>query len=403
MSKENGFMPKEEVIKALNRLSRPWYKAGETVPEFSVKEVSRTAGISASKIVDAITTKGGILFQADDSSTLTSVSVRDFEDPRKNAPYKRAVRLARYQSRAPGGGPVVKQRIVRSRLEKKLVELGRERLKITQDSIEQDDIKTRREEIKEKQAERSLWRLGVNKEEEFIPGLQAKQDIALVLQDLLKRKAANPIRYDETIRRLTKARVNGSTLTLFVPWGVRPTGIPRLETDVIKRLVSLESSLSSRDVNAQILIMPADVYATEVNNQVDPGQVMRYFAFIENIAKQNGFSVKPWSEIRSENLGIYQRRVEELTEEEITKFLSPANFQEALGAASRRSGYNTEEDVRKAAFAYLRERICEAEIIENTYQPIKVSVTSRNRDDGVDGNLPRIYIIPANLQFPWLK
>lgn len=113
--------------------------------------------------------------------------------------------------------------------------------------------------------------------------------------------------------------------------------------------------------------------------------------------------MKSWSEIKKENKDLYDKRAQELTISEIEKILSPTKILEAKKAAERRSGYTDPSRIEEAAYAYLRERIIEAEIIEQKYKPIKVSAVPKNKDNEVDRDLPRIYILPDWWEFPWLK
>lgn len=209
---------------------------------------------------------------------------------------------------------------------------------------------------------------------------------------------------DEGLTRIINARETEEPLVLFVPWGVRVKGsFGESEAYALNRIKDLATRLRSLKMIPQVLIMPADLYATEVNRQVSVEEASRYFTDVAEQAKTRGFLVKPWSEIREANKETYQERSSELTEETIVALLTPQKLTEAEKAAKKRSGYTEKESVRLAALAYLRERICEAEIIERVYRPIKVSAVAKNKDNGVDRALPRIYILPDEYQFPWLK
>lgn len=232
---------------------------------------------------------------------------------------------------------------------------------------------------------------------------RAARDVYFAWQDLTVLKVDSPVKPEVIIQRLIKSRATKETLILFVPWGMRTEGQPELEKIAMRRIQSVEEKLRTRGINAQTLIMPADLYATEVNNQVSRETAEQYFPFITQIAIGQGFKIKPWSEIRAENAQIYTKLAAQLTPEEIRNLLKQGVITRALDAASRRSGYFSESDIERSAFAYLRERICEAEIVEDIYKPVKVSVVSKSKDTGVDRDLPRLYIIPENLQFPWLK
>lgn len=232
---------------------------------------------------------------------------------------------------------------------------------------------------------------------------RAARDVYFAWTDITSLKVDNPVYPEEVIARLNTSRQTDDQLTLFVPWGVRPVGRPgRSELTVMDRIKETQDMLRQRRINAAVLLMPADLYATEVNC-VNPKIAATYFEFIARAATTRGFNVKPWSEIRAENSTTYQRRKAELTEEELRNILGRAKIEEAVITATRRSGYSLRRFIEQAAFAYLRERICEAEIIDAIYKPIKVSAVSKNKDNEVDRDLPRLYIIPENNQFPWLK
>jgi hypothetical protein len=205
--------------------------------------------------------------------------------------------------------------------------------------------------------------------------------------------------------RIAEARDKKTQLTLFIPWGVRIDGqFGDNELKVMSRIQSLQEQLQKRRINTEVLLMPADLYATEVNNQVNPAQSENYFATVSEAAKNKfGFTVKPWSEIRTENLGRYQARAEQLTEDAIRRLLTKQKVTDAIDAAGRRSGYQETKDIQAAAFRYLRERIIEAEIVDDTYNPVKVSAVPRNKDNEIDGPLPRLYLFSSEEQFPWLK
>ncbi len=214
----------------------------------------------------------------------------------------------------------------------------------------------------------------------------------------------NPEFPDAIIARILKARTTQDPLVLFVPWGVRPIGeLGQNEGRVMSRVQALQRILEDKRVKTNVVIMPADLYATEVNNQVDTETAQNYFGQVSDTAANYGFNIKPWSDIRSENIQMYLSLKNALTEEEIRRLLTGHKVSEAIAAASRRSGYDRQEDIKRAAFAYLRERIAEALIVEKIFAPVKVSAVAKNKDNEVDMNLPRLYIIPEREQFPWLK
>lgn len=213
-----------------------------------------------------------------------------------------------------------------------------------------------------------------------------------------------PERPEAIFERLLEARKTGTPVTLFVPWGARPTGsFGESEITVLNRLANLKEMLLRRKISSSLLLMPADLYATEINNQVASEQADSYFRTVTEEAEIRGFTAIPWSAIRQAHIELYTQRSSELTTENIQKLLSANKIVKAFDAAGRRSGYTERTKIQNAAFAYLRERICEAEMIESIYAPIKVSVVPKNKDNEVDRNLPRVYLIPPAVQLPWLK
>ncbi len=219
------------------------------------------------------------------------------------------------------------------------------------------------------------------------------------LQGLIQFTTEKP---EEVFTRIKDARLAGVPLTLFVPWGVRPQGVIRLEPTVLDIVEKFQANIAKRNIPTQVLLMPADIYATDINS-INPRKTGNYFATIKELAQAKGFMVKPWSEIREENRDEYERRSSELTPAEIDNLLGRGKVLEAFSTSSRRSGYTRQRDIERAAYAYLRERVCEAEIVEAQYKPIKVSAVGKNKDNLVDRDLPRVYIVPEAYQFPWLK
>lgn len=238
-------------------------------------------------------------------------------------------------------------------------------------------------------------------------------------QSITEASTADTVRKEEIIKRLIEpqafaliapalGRLDLSKmkpyLTLFTPWGVRPEGkFGRAEATVLDRLKTMRDSLRNRGIQTKTLVMPADVYATEVNRQVKRRRSKEYFERVADEAQTRGFTVESWSQLRDRNRQVYEKRADELTKRSLRELLPPQVIAEALSAARRRSGYSFPADIEDAAFRYLRERVCEAEIIEALYTPIKFSAVAKQKDNFVDRNLPRIYVIPNELQFPWLK
>lgn len=191
---------------------------------------------------------------------------------------------------------------------------------------------------------------------------------------------------------------------LFIPWGVRPEGgFGQPEEVVFDRIQSVQEGLSKNGVSTKVLLMPADLYATEVNRQVNKEQANEYFEQVAGAGRDRGFNVVPWSAIREEYLDDYQRLAADLTIGAIRELIPGQVIESAKKSAGRRSGFSAEAEIEAAAYRYLRERLCEAVIIEERYRPIKLSAVAKYKDNFVDRNLPRVYVTPSELQFPWLK
>ena len=191
-------------------------------------------------------------------------------------------------------------------------------------------------------------------------------------------------------------------LTLFIPWGVRPEGkFGDKELRALDTIKKYQSLLQTFSIPSTVLLMPADIYATEVNNyQNDSANA--YFTTVTKAAEQRNFQVSPWSDIRRANRRMYDRILQgEASLEALWKTTPKSLWQSLLRAAERRSRQDP-NDVAKAAFDYLKERVAEARIIDAIYKPIKVSMVSPKKDDIVDRDLARLYILPRELRFPWM-
>lgn len=217
---------------------------------------------------------------------------------------------------------------------------------------------------------------------------------------------------EKIVDRLIRAVRTDQPINFFVPWGIRYQGrFGKPEKDAFKEIKRRNESIwtiSSRKIlntvepsliSTQVTIMPADTYATEING-IKPDKVARYFADVSQFAQSLGFQVKSWSSIREENLDDYVRLWDDFSNERIDELVTPAVIDRAIKSAQRRT---KTDDPRMAAYEYMRERLCEAEIIERTLKPVKVSMVDRVKDNILDGPLPRVYILPERLKFPWLK
>lgn len=207
----------------------------------------------------------------------------------------------------------------------------------------------------------------------------------------------------EIIARFTKSTPT-APLTLFVPWGVRPAGqAGASETQALDTIQEYQQTLGESGVLAKVLLMPADVYAIEINGY--PWEsTTNYFNWVWTQAENREFQVLPWSAIRSQNQEQYDEILQwEANPESLWRNIPKSLwYRDLLPVAFRRSQMLGDQEIRTAAFNYLKERIAEARIIESVYQPIKLSMVSPAKDNIVDCELPRLYILPRDLRFPWL-
>lgn len=239
-----------------------------------------------------------------------------------------------------------------------------------------------------------------------IEHFQSVNETYLAWEDLknMENRMQTPELPKEILNRMQSARISQKPLILFSPWGVRGKGsFGDPEKSVLNRLKEVKDKLQKRNIPSEVLIMPADVYATEINKQTSVEKAAEYFSKVKDEAKDKGFFIKPWSEIRNENIETYRENCARFTEKEIRKILPGGQIQAAINAAERRSGYTDKDEIKQAALFYLRERICEAIIIEGAYKPVKVSLVKKEKDNKVDMSLPRVYVISDEYLFPWLK
>jgi hypothetical protein len=228
------------------------------------------------------------------------------------------------------------------------------------------------------------------------------------IEEIRKEKPVFP---EKAFARLARARETDSPVTLFVPWGINPEWIETAEdinlnspeAEVLGRIKAFQELLAANRIKSQVLLMPADLYATEVNN-FDSSVANSYMEWLKYLADKFGYETKPWSEIRQENQTEYDRLRQKITLERIeANDELRARLSKAYLTAKKRSGYETWGQQKEAALAYVTERLCEAVIVEEKYQPIKVSCVEPGKDGPLDGEIPRLYLIPDSLRFPWLK
>lgn len=211
-----------------------------------------------------------------------------------------------------------------------------------------------------------------------------------------QQKTARAVRYEDGVL----PRLHQNEPRLFTPWGPRyrwrergvEIGPDDKEVEVLTFFSRMLEGWRQNMLGKKFtwLFLGADLYGTRVNGLPEE-PVGAYFGslrrWLEKILPLGEFRL--WSEFDQEaetlrgriRLDLHQR-------------LSWSVFDRARRTSVMMRGGAVE--------AYLTERLTEADLIETLYRPIKVSAVGRHKDDGVDGDLPRLYFLPERLWAPWL-
>ena len=247
--------------------------------------------------------------------------------------------------------------------------------------------------------------------------LWAMVDVCSLWQYFGTRSTVNPVFPEECFNRMAFARKTGETLNFFVPWGIRPDFCESLyckegclsrtaENAVLDDLRLVQEAVQAKGLPMQLTIMPADAYATEVNNITDQ-KILSYFDVLDRTVRKKWgddvCKVVPWSVIRQNNMARYAQLLCETTPDKIRKVIPGGMIDNAFKSARRFNPNKSAQEQEQAAFRYLSERLVESILIEETMKPIKLSLVDPAKDSRVDGPLARLYIIPEQIRFPWLK
>jgi hypothetical protein len=191
-------------------------------------------------------------------------------------------------------------------------------------------------------------------------------------------------------------------VTLFTPWGprydwqVRGAVIQAGHREVIL-LEFLAGLLAQLQVNMpdrqfQWTFLAADLYGVRINHL--PVEVVEmYYASLEQWLAMYlpGACLRRWSEFdlvaEPYRQAVYRNYAGEFKPELVARAIKTA---EAMGRGGD-------------AAAYLVERLAEARLVEDYLRPVKLSCVGRHKDQGVDGELPVLYLVPPQLHAPWLR
>lgn len=212
-----------------------------------------------------------------------------------------------------------------------------------------------------------------------------------------KNRTGRAVGYEDKIL----PRLRETEVTLFTPWGPRYKWeirgvIIRQEDKEVDALNVLAALLGDWRENMpgkefRWMVLAADLYGTRINNLPD-AVVAKYFMslqeWVHEILPVAEFHL--WSEF-DEQAEQYRRWVRERSD---TMLHYQLVHRATLVAHAMARGGDPK--------AYLVERIAEAMLIEHMLHPIKISCVPRGKDDNVDWDLPRLYLLPERLHAPWL-
>ncbi len=196
-------------------------------------------------------------------------------------------------------------------------------------------------------------------------------------------------------------RLRTQNISLFSPWGPRYSWESRgavireddKEVKVLDFLASILGKLRQNmpKKNFSWLFLGADLYGTKINN-LPTEVVASYFGslreWLTQILPEVEFVL--WSSL-NDIAESYRQQVKD----DFRKYVSPNLL---LAATKTAQGMRLGSDSKE----YLVERIAEAMLIEEKLCPIKISCVGRHKDEHVDWELPRLYLLPENLWAPWM-
>lgn len=395
------------IAEAYSRIVKPWTFLGLEPPSVSVKQIAREAGVPNPTTIAGELVRGEIIFGVNGNLgrrlTLEDVGGNQVEDlesaAREAAPYKRAVREADYRSRAPGGGPVVKRRVNENSLERKLIQLGKGRLKVgVKDYDEEGEREKKRQDTKRRLEMR--W-AGKSPVESNPITSRIESSLSFIKKVSERRGVANEA---EISNRLKTNIELGCPQTILAIWGPPYEGQGNQnvfdskspEEKMARSIIDVVNQLSTI-IETRLLILYADYYGTGVNN-IPRDEVENYGQQIKRRFEGAGEFIS-WSQLKKENSIEYEslrdslpEAVIEPDEDEIRRAII---MQDKLGYTV------TDEQATELAIAYKRERIVEGIMLKegffcrgNLYNNIiKLGTApSRTNDEPYEPELPRFYV-----------
>lgn len=210
-------------------------------------------------------------------------------------------------------------------------------------------------------------------------------------------KTSRAVNYEEGVL----PRLRQSCVTLFTPWGPRYSWKERgcvvqendKEVSVLEFLANMLSDWwqNMPDKKFEWIFLGADLYGTRINGLPEDA-VSVYFksmeAWVSKILPEAKFML--WS-----GLDPQAEKFRQKVSGNFDEFVS-RNIMARATHTARSMGLKSDPK------EYLIERIAEAMLIEEMFQPVKISCVARHKDDKVDWDLPRLYFLPEELHASWL-
>ena len=172
------------------------------------------------------------------------------------------------------------------------------------------------------------------------------------------------------------------------------------ETTTLKEVREVFDGLADLGFRFRFLVMPADTYGTEINS-LSQDFVSTYFSSLKDVVdkimrqliERGCLSVEfvPWSIIKGENADEYSR---------IKSGISERPLPDLMRDALRKARVMNPENVDGSARKYVEERVTEAILIDQLYNPIKLSLVKKENDAADLQSLMRIYVIRNKA--PWM-
>ncbi len=238
-----------------------------------------------------------------------------------------------------------------------------------------------------------------------IENLKILDDICGIINYIDSESIQDPVKYDDIFDQFLSGRTNGCNITFYSPWGPRykskratiENGDPEITT-----LYQIQQTLEEfriRGYKTSLLLMVADTYGTEING-FSEDFVLEYFRWLEDrsfqiIGRESNLSVFKWSDIRSNNSGLYTE-TRELANNNFRNLVTENEYRKAADVARKFNPDNSEKSARN----YCIERVTEGILIDLLFNPIKLSLV-RKEKDALDGPLKRIYVVKNRA--PWLR